>query len=39
MKYKTCVSIGETNPKKLKTSLKKALEKSDIAEILSLIHI
>ena len=33
MKYKTCVSIGETNPKKLKTSLKKALEKSDIAEI------
>ena len=33
MKYTTCVSIGETNPKKLKTSLKKALEKSDIAEI------
>ena len=33
MKYKTCVSIGETNPKKLKTSLKKALEKSDIAEV------
>jgi len=33
MKYTTCVSIGETNPKKLKTSLKKALEKSDIAEV------
>ena len=33
MKYKTCVSIGETNPKKLKSCLKKALEKSDIAEI------
>jgi len=33
MKYKTCVSIGETDPKKLKNHLKKALEKSDIAEI------
>jgi len=33
MKYKTCVSIGEKNPKKLKTILKKALSKSDFAEI------
>ncbi len=33
MKYNTCVSIGEKNPKKLKTVLKKALSKSDFAEI------
>ena len=33
MKYKTCVSIGEKNPKKLKIILKKALSKSDYAEI------
>ena len=33
MKYKTCVSIGEKDPKKLKTILKKALSKSDYAEI------
>ena len=33
MKYKTCVSIGEKNPKKLKTILKKALTKSDYVEI------
>tara|TARA_Y100000590_G_scaffold255237_1_gene286592 strand:+ start:5495 stop:6157 length:663 start_codon:yes stop_codon:yes gene_type:complete len=33
MKYKTCVSIGEKNPKKLKSILKKALSKSDYAEI------
>ena len=33
MKYKTCVSIGEKNPKKLKNVLKKALLKSDFAEI------
>ena len=33
MKYKTCVSIGEKNPKKIKTILKKALSKSDFAEI------
>jgi len=33
MKYKTCVSIGEKNPKKLKIVLKKALSKSDFAEI------
>ena len=33
MKYRTCVSIGEKNPKKVKTVLKKALEKSDYAEI------
>jgi 3-dehydroquinate dehydratase-1 len=33
MKYNTCVSIGEKNPKKLKTVLKKALSKSDFVEI------
>ena len=33
MKYKTCVSIGEKNPKKLKATLKKSLSKSDFAEI------
>ena len=33
MKYRTCVSIGEKNPKKLKSVLKKALSKSDYAEI------
>ena len=33
MKYKTCVSIGEKNPKKLKIILKKSLSKSDFAEI------
>ena len=33
MKYKTCVSIGEKNPKKLKIRLKKALSKSDFVEI------
>ena len=33
MKYKTCVSIGEKNPKKLKIILRKALSKSDFAEI------
>ena len=33
MKYKTCISIGEKNPQKLKTILKKALSKSDYAEI------
>ena len=33
MKYKTCVSIGEKNPKKIKNLLKKALLKSDFAEI------
>ena len=33
MKYKTCVSIGEKNPKKIKLVLKKALSKSDYAEI------
>ena len=33
MMYKTCVSIGEKNPKKLSTTLKKALSKSDFAEI------
>lgn len=33
MKYRTCVSIGEKNPKKIKSVLKKALSKSDYAEI------
>jgi len=33
MKYKTCVSIGEKNPKKIKIILKKALSKSDFVEI------
>ena len=33
MKYKTCVSIGEKNPKKVQIILKKALLKSDFAEI------
>ena len=33
MKYNTCVSIGEKNPKKIKNILKKALSKSDFAEI------
>ena len=33
MKYRTCVSIGEKNPKKVKSVLKKALSKSDYAEI------
>tara|TARA_Y100000996_G_scaffold349184_1_gene287899 strand:- start:5004 stop:5672 length:669 start_codon:yes stop_codon:yes gene_type:complete len=33
MKYRTCVSIGEKNPKKLRTLLKKALSKSDYVEI------
>lgn len=33
MKYKTCVSIGEKDPKKIKLVLKKALSKSDYAEI------
>ena len=33
MKYSTCVSIGENNPKKIKIILKKALSKSDFAEI------
>ena len=33
MKYKTCVSIGEKNPKKVQIILKKALSKSDFAEI------
>ncbi len=33
MKYKTCVSIAETTPKKLKQTLKIALKKSDYVEI------
>ena len=33
MKYKTCVSIAEKNPKKLQKILDKALKKSDYAEI------
>ena len=33
MTYKTCVSIAEKTPKKLKKTLAKALKKSDYAEI------
>ena len=33
MKYKTCVSIAETTPKKLKQNLKIALRKSNYVEI------
>ena len=33
MKYKTCVSIAEKNPKKIKRLLKNALLKSEYAEI------
>ena len=33
MKFKTCVSIAEKTPKKLDSSLKKALKKSDFAEL------
>ena len=33
MKYKTCVSIAEKNPKKIKDILKKSLLKSEYAEI------
>ena len=33
MKYKTCVSIAETTPKKLQHTLKIALRKSDYVEI------
>ena len=33
MAYKTCVSIAEKTPKKLKQTLTKALKKSDYAEI------
>lgn len=33
MKYKTCVSIAENSPDKIKNNLKNALKKSDYAEI------
>ena len=33
MKYKTCVSIAEKNPKKIKQILRNALSKSEFAEI------
>ena len=33
MKFKTCVSIAEKNPKKLSQVLKKALKESDFAEL------
>ncbi len=33
MKFKTCVSIAENSPKKLSSTLKKALKESDLAEI------
>ena len=33
MKYKTCVSIAENSPYKIKQNLKDALKKSDYVEI------
>lgn len=33
IEYKTCVSIAETSPKRLLATLKKALKKSDYAEL------
>ena len=33
MKFKTCVSIAETNPRKLRQIMKLALKKSDLVEI------
>jgi 3-dehydroquinate dehydratase-1 len=33
MAYKTCVSIAETTPKKIRSTLRLALQKSDYAEI------
>ncbi len=33
MKYKTCVSIAEVSPKKIRTKLKEALKKSDYVEV------
>ena len=33
MVYKTCVSIAEKTPKKIKQTLSKSLKKSDYAEI------
>ena len=33
MKYKTCVSIAEKTPNKVKQTLKIALKKSDFVEI------
>jgi 3-dehydroquinate dehydratase-1 len=33
MKFKTCVSIAESKPKKIRSELDKALKKSDYAEI------
>ncbi len=33
MKYKTCVSIAENSPSKIKSNLKLALKKSDYAEV------
>jgi len=33
MAYKTCVSIAETTPKRIQSSLRQALQKSDYAEI------
>ncbi len=33
MKYKTCVSIAENSPNKIKIKLKVALKKSDYVEV------
>ena len=33
MNYKTCISIGENSPKKIKNKLKDSLKKSDYVEV------
>ena len=33
MKYKTCISIGENTPERIRSKLKVALKKSDYVEI------
>ena len=33
MKYKTCISIAESSPNKIKIKLKAALKKSDYVEV------
>jgi 3-dehydroquinate dehydratase-1 len=33
MKYKTCISIAENSPKKIKNKLKDSLKKSDYVEV------
>ena len=33
MKYKTCISIAENSPKKIKNKLKESFKKSDYVEV------